>query len=460
MSSRDPRSKAHPRTRAASQRERDELLLRKLLAQPPAPGHFAPSAARRRLRFAVLGVLAVLALGALLVAGRTALALYTIQQNVAAMRLPTAGAARPTSAAIVPLAAARPGTGGSQTRPDRPTTAPPTTVAQATAPAPAPPATPSEPTAPPAPSQAEPTLTPVPRQLGDVGAPAVAWGRPRPTVPMVVDQPPGAGQALTLLLLGIDRRPDETGPARSDAIIVARIDPERRRVALLSLPRDLIVDIPGYGRARINAASVYGELYPQLGGGVELERKTVSNLLGIPIDYVAQIDFSGFTSAVDAIGGVDITVEKELYDPEYPTMDYGYMEARFLPGPQHMDGATALIYSRIRHMDTIWDRNRRQQQVLLAIARRVREQNPLAQVQSLASLTTALRDYIQTDLPMERMVGLAWALRDLAPESVELYALDGNMIAENVDSSDPYAEYALPGAIESLTARLMNGPVR
>jgi polyisoprenyl-teichoic acid--peptidoglycan teichoic acid transferase len=269
---------------------------------------------------------------------------------------------------------------------------------------------------------------------------------------------PGAGQPVTVLLLGVDRRPDETGPSRSDAIIVLRIDPARQRVAMLSLPRDLIVAIPGYGRARINAASVYGDLYPELGGGVELERKTVSNVLGIPIDHIVNVDFNGFIGAIDALGGIDVDVEKELYDPEYPTMDYGYMEVHFLPGATHMDGASALIYSRVRHMDTIWDRARRQQQVLTAVLQRIRQQNPVESVQSVAALTTALRDYVQTSMPVDRMVGLAWALRDVAPESVEHYNLDGSMIAENVDPGDPYAEYALPGMIESLTQKLINGP--
>ena len=141
-------------------------------------------------------------------------------------------------------------------------------------------------------------------------------------------------------------------------------------------------------------------------------------------------------------------------------MDYGYVEVHFLPGPTHMDGATALIYSRVRHMDTIWDRARRQQQVLMAVLQHVRQQNPVERVQSVASLTTALRDFVQTDMPIDRMVDLAWALRAIAPESVERYNLDGSMIAENADSDDPYAEYALPGVIESLTQELMNGPTR
>ncbi|HWQ13466.1 MAG TPA: LCP family protein, partial [Roseiflexaceae bacterium] len=262
------------------------------------------------------------------------------------------------------------------------------------------------------------------------------------------------GAGVTVLLLGIDRRPGEGGPARMDAIIVARVEPERRRVALLSLPRDLIVDIPGYGPARINAASVYGELYPQLGGGAAAARNTVSQLLGIPIDYVVHVDFEGFIRAIDAIGGVTIDVPSELYDSAYPTMDYGYTTVHFLPGPQHMDGETALKYARIRHMDSDFARMRRQQQVILAAVERLRGQNLVEQLNSVASISGALRGYLTFDIPEERLVGLVWALRDTTPEQVERYALDETQVWIGAPG-DPYAEFAAPGAIESLVRQLM-----
>src|SRR5204863_5302859 len=94
-----------------------------------------------------------------------------------------------------------------------------------------------------------------------------------------------AGAPVTVLLLGSDQRPDETGAARTDAIMIARIDPQSHRVALLSLPRDLWVEIPGYGHTRINAAYVWGVTYGEPGGGIALARTTVGHLLGIPIDY-------------------------------------------------------------------------------------------------------------------------------------------------------------------------------
>jgi LCP family protein required for cell wall assembly len=454
------RSEARP----LASRRADEQLLIELLSRPPTPGGRRRNAWRRRLGTALLIAIAAAGLVGLFVVGRTALALITIRQNIQAMRLPTP-APRPTQLALAPLAASVPSAVAATRQPAVAQAKPTSTAPPPATQVPTPQATSTSAVAAgqlagaitPSPDVWPlSTLTPVPQQLPAIdGEVAVPQSRPAQLVAAL--PAPGAGQPVTVLLLGVDRRPDETGPSRSDAIVVLRIDPARQRVAMLSLPRDLIVDIPGYGYARINAASVYGELYPELGGGVELERQTVSNLLGTPIDYVVLVDFNGFIGAIDALGGIDVDVEKELYDPEYPTMDYGYMEAYFPPGPMHMDGATALIYSRVRHMDTIWDRARRQQQVLIAVVQRVRQRNPIESIQSVAALTTALRDYVQTDMPIDRIVDLAWALRAITPESVERYNLDGSMISENAGSDDPYAEYALPGVIESLTQQLMNG---
>jgi polyisoprenyl-teichoic acid--peptidoglycan teichoic acid transferase len=240
---------------------------------------------------------------------------------------------------------------------------------------------------------------------------------------------------------------------------VARIDPALRRVALLSLPRDMIVEIPGYGYARINSAYVYGDLYPELGGGLTLARQTVSTLIGVPIDYAVVVDFNGFIGLIDAIGGIDINVPNALYDGQYPTMDYGYMEVYFETGPQHMNGDRALQYARIRHMDSDFERARRQQEVMIAAARRLREQNPLALLDSIATATSSLRGYVSTDIPEEKMVALAWALRDFAPDSVERYLVDENMISFNGEgggcsSADDYwAGCVDPGAVRDLVRR-------
>jgi LCP family protein required for cell wall assembly len=305
-----------------------------------------------------------------------------------------------------------------------------------------------------------PSSSPAPQvSVTPVPLPAIGGPAPLPTLMATVDVLPAvaSGEPVNILLLGSDRRPGESWQTRSDAIMVVRLEPAAQRVALLSLPRDLIVAIPGYGQARINAATVYGEMYPELGGGVELARQTVGQLLGIPIHHVVRADFNAFITAIDAIGGIDVNVEQELYDPQYPTMDYGYMVAHFLPGPQRMDGQTALIYSRIRHMDSDYARGRRQQQVILGILQRVREENLLGQVQMLADLSTALRDDIQTDLSMDQMVGLAWAFRSLGPEQVERYALDENLVYAGGIPGDPYATLPAPGAISLVVGQLLGG---
>jgi len=471
--------------RAYREHPGDLGLLAALLVEAPPP---APSAAPRppmpRMgrgrarpagwRYAAWAVAIALLAGLGLLAGRIAVAAYTIQRNLAAMRVTSAP--RPTSAM---------GMTGAP-----PVVATPALPGAATLAPPAPAARPDRPANGAAPAEADlataeaagriPSVTALPTigasatpvRLPAIGAQPISTvpainatpvrlpamgGHPIPTLMPTVPVRPVSGEPLNVLLLGSDRRPGEGWQTRSDAIVVVRLDPARQRIALLSLPRDLVVNIPGYGYARINAATVYGESDPYAGGGMELARATVSALLGLPIHHVVRADFNAFITAIDAIGGVDVVVEQELYDPAYPTMDYGYMVAHFLPGPYHMDGETALIYSRMRHMDSNYARNRRQQQVLVAAFQRVREQNLIDQVETLANLTTALRDHIQTDLSLEQMIGLAWAFRDVAPEMVERYALDENLVYEGGIAGDPYATLPLPGAVETLVAQFVQG---
>jgi anionic cell wall polymer biosynthesis LytR-Cps2A-Psr (LCP) family protein len=132
----------------------------------------------------------------------------------------------------------------------------------------------------------------------------------------------------------------------------------------------------------------------------------------------------------------------------------GYTVAHFRPGIQHMDGGRALMYARIRHMDSDWERMKRQQTVIIAALNQVRERNTLGQIESIAALTGALRGFVITDIPETQLLGLAWAFRDFAPDQVERYALDASSVSIGAPG-DPYAQYALPGAIERLRDRLL-----
>jgi LCP family protein required for cell wall assembly len=166
----------------------------------------------------------------------------------------------------------------------------------------------------------------------------------------------------SVLILGSDARPDELKRGevgRTDTLLVFVGDRAVPRVAMVSVPRDLWVGIPGYGQERVNAAY---EL-----GGAQTAKQTVSNVLGQPIDRYVIIGLQGVRDVVDAVGGIDISVPQAIHDDSYPTDDYGYQVVDIPAGRQHMDGDTALKYARTRHQDSDFARTARQQQVVAAV---------------------------------------------------------------------------------------------
>lgn len=181
---------------------------------------------------------------------------------------------------------------------------------------------------------------------------------------------------IDVLVLGVDVRPGEAQAniTRTDSIMLAGIDPADMRLSLLSIPRDVFIQVPNYGLQRINAVNVLGELEED-GRGRELLAESIALNFQIQPDRYAMLNFQAFTALIDAVGGVDIEVEKVIVDYAYPTEDYGTRELRFDPGWQHMDGETALAYARTRHADNDYYRAGRQQQVVEALARKLL--NPL-----------------------------------------------------------------------------------
>ena len=163
------------------------------------------------------------------------------------------------------------------------------------------------------------------------------------------------GKAQTLMILGSDRRPRDNaegaGGARSDTIMLVRLDPEEEATALLSLPRDLKVEIPGHGTEKINAAY---EL-----GGPELTLDTVKAVTGLPINHVINVHFGGFWRAVNAVGCVYVDIDRRYFND---SAEYSYIDVQ--PGYQRMCGREALQYVRFRHEDTDIVRAARQQDFL------------------------------------------------------------------------------------------------
>jgi LCP family protein required for cell wall assembly len=235
--------------------------------------------------------------------------------------------------------------------------------------------------------------------------------RPLPTFfetrPTPVSKPQTHYETSTVLLLGTDRRDLDDSSDNTDALVLVHLDPSASRIAVLSIPRDLWVEIPGHGEARVNTAYTLGE---QDGtGGLTLARKTISATLGIPVHHAALLDFHAFVTLVDAIGGVDVDVPYAISDPTYPDGDTGY-DPFYLPaGEQHMDGATALRYARTRAtLGSDFDRAARQQQLMLAVRDRVTQLDLLPDlIKQSPQLWTTLQTALETDLTLGEVVDLA-----------------------------------------------------
>jgi len=178
---------------------------------------------------------------------------------------------------------------------------------------------------------------------------------PIPGIKGVLDDVP-AGKPQTILLLGSDRRfgDGKDNPPRSDTIIVVRLDPEKKATAIMSIPRDLKVEIPGVGTTRINEAYHVG--------GPKLAVRTVRHLLGIDINHVVNINFGGFARAVNRLGCVYADVDRRYFNDHGGPG--GYATINLKPGYQKLCGQDALDYVRYRHTDSDFVRAKRQQTFL------------------------------------------------------------------------------------------------
>ena len=248
----------------------------------------------------------------------------------------------------------------------------------------------------PIPGQAAPGQTAPEVSAGTIAAPS---GQ---TSPDTIPEWAGT-ERVNILLLGVDLRCDEEGPTHSDTIIVATIDPVSQSAALLSLPRDLWVEIPNFGANRINQAYFLGQAYELPGGGAGLAVETVEAFLGIPIDYYLAVDFKAFVDFVDMMDGVVIDVPERIEDPNYPDNCYGYDPFTIDAGQQRLDGATALKYARTRvTFGGDVDRAGRQQQVILAVREQATQLNSLPQLLFNApQLWRSFQDNVDTDLKLD-----------------------------------------------------------
>jgi polyisoprenyl-teichoic acid--peptidoglycan teichoic acid transferase len=271
---------------------------------------------------------------------------------------------------------------------------------------------------------------------------------PKTGQPVPVDIPSWNGvERVTVLVLGIDERKQETGPFRTDTMLVLTIDPASKTAAMLSIPRDLWVQIPAMDTdGKINTAHFLGDAYDYPGGGPALAVETVQENLGIPIDYYVRVNFTAFEKVVDAIGGVEICVAEPIDDPLYPAFDnYGYDPLHIDAGCQMMNGPLALKYARTRHTGTDFDRAKRQQQVILAIRDKVVKQNLLPQLVAQApALLDTLQTSVKTDLSLEQMIQLAKLATQIDPKNIKQATIDENMVVGYNTPTDPPQNVLVP----------------
>lgn len=262
-------------------------------------------------------------------------------------------------------------------------------------------------------------------------------------VPSVEDLPPpisvpqsnlppawdGASR-VTVLIIGLDYRDWEAnlGAPRSDTMILLTVDPLTKTAGMLSIPRDMWVNIPGFGYSRINTAYSSGEGSKLPGGGPELARKTVEQFIGVPIQYYAQVDFYTFVEFIDLIGGIDVYNDEELrLDPVGMGTDKIKLTCC---GMRHLKGVPALAYARYRKGDGgDIDRAKRQQKVIVAIRDKV-----LSPENFPVLLGKAQQFYeefsagIRTNMPFDTAIQLGVLARDIPVESIKQGVIDYSMV--------------------------------
>jgi LCP family protein required for cell wall assembly len=228
-----------------------------------------------------------------------------------------------------------------------------------------------------------------------------------------------------ILLLGMGGT-NHPGGTLSDTIMVVSIDWQTKKMAMISLPRDLWVKVPGLGYSKINGAYSYGEQNSKTtGGGGEVSSKVASEVLGVPIHYFLRIDFDGFKKIVDTLGGIDVTVDKAINDPYYPAANMiDYDPFSISAGVHHLDGATALKYARSRETTSDFDRSRRQQQVIKAIKEKAMTLDVLANPKKLTDLMGIIGDHIRTNLSAGEIKSLAGAQKDLDTQNTVSQVFD------------------------------------
>jgi LCP family protein required for cell wall assembly len=246
-----------------------------------------------------------------------------------------------------------------------------------------------------------------------------------PSAPLPTPAPWTGNERVTVLVMGLD--PDPDGPdgdvPRTDTMVLLSVDPLAKTAAMLSIPRDLWVYLPETGSShKINTAYRWGELRDLEGGGPGQAMRSVSRLVGVPVEYYVLLDFNAFARLVDAMGGLDMHIREEItVDPLGPGNT-----VTLEPGVQTLSGAVALAYARNRRTENgTFDRAGRQQEVILAIRRQVLDFDMLPGLVARApALYRQLSAGLRTNLTLDQAVRLAWLAAQVPDEAIRRSVFD------------------------------------
>jgi LCP family protein required for cell wall assembly len=245
-------------------------------------------------------------------------------------------------------------------------------------------------------------------------------------------EPANLSRPQTIVIGGLDSR-REGEPENSDVFMIARVDLQAGTMRAINVPRDLYIEIPGFGADKITRAYDFGSKSQngKFKAGAELMKATVENSFGIEVDNVIVTTFHGFEDIVDAFGGVEVNNPYDLADNEYPTIDYGYTSIFFPAGEQTLDGEQALQFCRTRHQDGDPGRVMRQQLVLRGLLNKATDPE---YADTLWELVKENKKAVRTDLGPSKQLAYALAAPDFTNDNVSFASLQDYVYDDTTSS--------------------------
>lgn len=266
--------------------------------------------------------------------------------------------------------------------------------------------------------------------------------------------PTAEPERINILLMGSDSRVGAL-VSRTDTMMLLSVNLQEQTVSLLSIPRDLYVEIPGYGRDRLNTAFVHGadtdNGNPVAGAATVIE--TIEQTLGVSIDHYVLVNLRAVERTIDDMGGVDMYVPYTISDPTYINRETGE-PLLITEGLNHFDGDTALRYVRTRHQDSDFARSNRQQQLLLALRQKALNLGVAEMLARVPLLYQHIKSGVFTDLSLEDMVAMAQIGSDIPAENINTAVLNSDYVTSYRTEEGSHVLLLIPEKVAPLIRQM------